>query len=137
MPVASLPTDFLMEYGAFNTLLASLNSAGLAGAVNVPGPYTILAPTDAAFAKLSPATQRRLAANPQALAELLKCHVIAGNVELGSLGARGKTFKTLGARAVTLQVRNGQLLANGAIVGEVMPTSDGQIWVLNKVLFTR
>lgn len=127
----------MASYGLFNTLLASLNSTGLAGAVNGSGPFTILAPPDSAFAKLSPATQRRLANNPQALAELLKCHVILGNVDLGSIGPRGKTFKTLGARSVTLQVRNGQLTANGAIIGEVIPTSNGQIWVLNKALFVR
>jgi uncharacterized surface protein with fasciclin (FAS1) repeats len=131
------PADTLASYGVFNTLLAALNSTGLAGTVNGPGPYTILAPPDSAFAKLSPATQRRLAGNPQALAELLKCHIILGNVDLGSIGPRGKTFKTLGARSVTLQVRNGQLTANGTIIGEVIPASNGQIWALNKVLFVR
>lgn len=137
LPAYAAPTDVLAEYGVFNTFLTGLNSTGLAGVVNVPGPYTIIAPTDAAFAKLSPATQRRLASNPQALVELLKCLVIVGDVDLASLGPRAKAFQTLGARQVLLQVRNGQLLANGAVVGEVIPTSNGQIWVPSKVLFVR
>jgi len=137
LPHVFAPAETLAAYGVFNTLLASLNSTGLAGALNGPGSYTILAPPDSAFAKLSPATQRRLANNPQALAELLKCHIILGNIDLGGVTSRGKAFKTLGARSVLLQVRNGQLTANGAIVGEVIPTSNGQIWVLNNVLFVR
>jgi uncharacterized surface protein with fasciclin (FAS1) repeats len=137
LPTSALPSDVLAQNGVFNTLLTALNSAGLAGAVDVPGPYTILAPTDEAFAKLSPATQRRLQNNPQALTELLKCHVIAGNIDLSNLGPRGKAFKTLGARNVILQVRNGQLFANGVIIGEVFPTSNGQVWVPSRVLFVR
>jgi uncharacterized surface protein with fasciclin (FAS1) repeats len=131
------PADLLAEYGVFNTLLAALTSTGLDSVVNVPGPYTILAPTDTAFAKLSPATQHRLESNPQALAELLKCHIIIGNIDLASLGPRVKAYPTLGARKVMLQVRNGQLLANGVIIGEVIPSNNGQIWVPNKVLFVR
>jgi uncharacterized surface protein with fasciclin (FAS1) repeats len=137
LPAAAAPTDALALNGVFNTLLAALNSTGLAGAVNGPGPYTILAPTDAAFAKLSPAAQRRLQNNPHALAELLKCHVIVGNVDLGSLGPRGKAFKTLGARNVILQVRNNQLFANGVMIGDIFPSSNGQIWVPSRVLFVR
>jgi uncharacterized surface protein with fasciclin (FAS1) repeats len=137
LPAAHAPTDVLAEYGVFNTLLSALNSTGLAGALNGPGPYTLIAPADAAFASLSPATQRRLASNPQALAELLKCHVIIGNIDIGSLGPRAKAFPTLGARKVMLQVRNGQLLVNGVMVGEVIPTRNGQIWVPSRVLFVR
>lgn len=134
---AQAPTDVLAANGVFTKLLAGLNSTGLAGVVNGPGAYTIIAPTDAAFAALSPATQRRLASNPKALEELLRCHIILGNVDLGSLGPRAKAFPTLGARKVFLQVRNGQLLVNGVVVGDAIPTSNGQIWVPSRVLFVR
>jgi uncharacterized surface protein with fasciclin (FAS1) repeats len=137
LPALQTPTDTLAVKGAFNTLLAGLNSTGLAGVVNGPGAYTIIAPTDAAFAALTPATQRRLAGNPKALEELLRCHIIIGNVDLASLGSHVKTFPTLGARKVALQVRNGQLLVNGAVIGEVIPASNGQIWVPSRVLFVR
>lgn len=135
--LAQSPTDVLSANGVFSKMLAGLNSTGLAGVVNGVGAYTILAPGDDAFAALTPATQRRLAGNPKALEELLRCHIILGNVNFGSLGARAKAFPTLGARKVFLQVRNGQLLANGVVVGDIIPTSNGQIWVPSRVLFVQ
>ncbi len=136
-PEFQSPTDTLAANGTFSKLLAGLDSTGLAGVVNGTGAYTIIAPTDVAFAALSPATQRRLASNPQALEELLRCHIILGNVDLASLGPRAKTFPTLGKRKVLVQVRNGQLLVNGVVVGDAIPTSNGQIWVPSRVLFVR
>lgn len=134
---AQSPTDVLAANGVFNTLLTGLNSTSLADVVNGPGAYTILAPTDTAFAALSPATQRRLANNPKALEELLRCHIIIGNIDITRLGARARAFPTLGTRKVWLQVRNGQLLANGVVVGDAIPASNGQIWVPSRVLFVR
>ncbi len=131
------PVSALANYGVFNTLLDALNATGLAQTLSGSGPFTILAPTDIAFGKLSKATQDRMAKFPGTLAELLKCHVIVGAVDIKSIGPNGKTFKTLGARPITLRVRNGTLYANNAIVGEVAPTSNGAGLVIDRVLFVR
>jgi uncharacterized surface protein with fasciclin (FAS1) repeats len=129
----------LANYKVFNTLLAAANAAGVTSVLAGPGPYTILAPTDAAFTHLSPARLNALLRNPKQLAELLKCHIIHGVVDPAQLvGAKGKTFRTLGVRSVTLRVaKNGQLLANNANIGEIIPTSNGQIFALDRVLFFR
>lgn len=129
----------LANYKVFNTLLAAANAAGVTNVLAGPGPSTILAPTDAAFAHLSPARLNALLRNPKQLAELLKCHIIPGMVDPAQLvGAKGKTFRTLGARSVTLRVaRNGQLLVNNANVGEIIPASNGVIFALDRVLFVR
>jgi uncharacterized surface protein with fasciclin (FAS1) repeats len=129
----------LANYKVFNTLLAAANAAGVTSVLAGPGPYTILAPTDAAFANLSPARLNALLRNPAQLAELLKCHIIPGVVDPAQLvGTKGRSFKTLGVRSVTLRVaRNGQLLANNANVGEIIPASNGQILALDRVLFVR
>jgi uncharacterized surface protein with fasciclin (FAS1) repeats len=129
----------LANYGAFNTLLTAANAAGVTGLLAGPGPYTILAPTDAAFVKLSPARINQLLRNPKQLAEALKCHIIPGVVDPALLvGTKGRTLQTLCTRTVTLRVaKNGQLLANNAIVGEIIPTSNGVIFALDRVLFVR
>ncbi len=139
LPVAGPldPVNTLANYGVFNTLLGALNSTGLAQALSGPGPFTVLAPTDIAFGKLSKATQDRMAKFPGSLTELLKCHVIVGTVDIKSIGPNGKTFETLGARPITLRVRNGTLYANNAIVGEVAQTSNGAVLVIDRVLFVR
>jgi len=139
LPVAGPldPVSALANYGVFNILLDALNATGLAQTLSGSGPFTILAPTDIAFGKLSKATQDRMAKFPGTLAELLKCHVIVGTVDIKSIGPNGKTYKTLGASPITLRVRNGTLYANNAIVGEVAKTGNGSVLVLDRVLFVR
>ena len=64
--------------GVFNTLLAAVDGAGLRGALEGPGPFTVFAPVDDAFAALPPGTVQTLVDNPPQLARILKYHVLAG-----------------------------------------------------------
>ena len=64
--------------GAFNTLLAAVDAAGLRGALEGPGPFTVFAPVDDAFAALPPGTVQTLVDNTPQLARILKFHVLAG-----------------------------------------------------------
>jgi len=64
--------------GAFNTLLAAVDAAGLRGALEGPGPFTVFAPVDDAFVALPPGTVQTLVDNPPQLARILKYHVLAG-----------------------------------------------------------
>ena len=68
--------------GSFNTLLAAATAAGLADALQGPGPFTVFAPTDAAFAKLGKKTIANLLKpeNKELLATILKHHVVSGKV---------------------------------------------------------
>lgn len=136
-PVVQDADAWLSSNGAFSALLQAADLAGVRALFSAPGPYTILAPTDAAFDQLSPSGRDRLLNNPRLLAEVLKCHIIPGVVDLAGIGTRGRTFRTLGARSVTLRVRNGALYANDAIIGEVVPVSNGVILVPDRVLFVR
>jgi uncharacterized surface protein with fasciclin (FAS1) repeats len=91
--------------GSFSTLLAAADAAGLVGALQGDGPLTVFAPTDAAFAALPEGTVETLLKpeNKDALAGILKLHVISGKVKAGDL--LGKTTV-----ATTL---NGDLSVNG------------------------
>src|SRR5512139_3745426 len=72
--------DTVLSAGNFKTLSALLKTAGLADALKAQGPFTIFAPTDAAFAQLSPETLDALNKDPQKLATLLKYHVVEGQI---------------------------------------------------------
>ncbi|MEY3757728.1 MAG: hypothetical protein RLZZ263_882, partial [Cyanobacteriota bacterium] len=64
--------------GVFNTLLAAVDAAGLRGALEGPGPFTVFAPVDDAFAALPPGTVQTLVDNPPQLARILNYHVLSG-----------------------------------------------------------
>ena len=64
----------------FNTLVAAVTAAGLGATLKSPGPFTVFAPTDEAFAKLPPGTVEGLLKDPAALAKILTYHVVPGKV---------------------------------------------------------
>jgi uncharacterized surface protein with fasciclin (FAS1) repeats len=71
--------DTAAAAGVFNTLLAAVDAAGLRSALDGPGPFTVFAPVDDAFAALPPGTVQTLVDNPPQLARILKYHVLAGS----------------------------------------------------------
>src|SRR5438309_3570282 len=72
--------DTAIEAGQFNTLVKAVQAAGLVDTLKGPGPFTVFAPTDEAFAKLPPGTLEKLLANPDQLKKVLTYHVVAGKV---------------------------------------------------------
>ena len=77
---SSLPdiVDTAVAAGSFKTLAAALQAAGLVETLKGPGPFTVFAPTDAAFAKLPAGTVEALLKDKQKLAAVLTYHVVAG-----------------------------------------------------------
>ncbi|MBD1873746.1 fasciclin domain-containing protein [Nodosilinea sp. FACHB-131] len=75
-----MPTivDIAVNTEGFSTLVAAVQAAGLVEALQSPGPFTVFAPNDAAFAKLPPGTVQTLVQNPPQLGRILKFHVVAG-----------------------------------------------------------
>lgn len=117
-----------------STLMTALNKAGLTKDIDNNGPYTIFAPTNAAFAALPKGRLNKLLASPKALASLLQNHVVAGNYTLAKLESLPATL-TLSGRYVDVKS-----CMNKAMVGKAMvrhaniATSDGRIDIINKVL---
>jgi uncharacterized surface protein with fasciclin (FAS1) repeats len=71
--------------GVFNILLTAVEAAGLTSALEGPGPFTVFAPVDDAFAALPPGTVQTLVDNPPQLARILKYHVLVGALSRQSL----------------------------------------------------
>jgi uncharacterized surface protein with fasciclin (FAS1) repeats len=114
----------------FGTLVSAIKAAGLAEALSGEGPFTVFAPTDAAFAKIPKATLEKLAspANKAELQKLLKLHVVSGSV----MAAQIKSGKV---GALNIVANNGKVKVNGAnVVKADIKASNGVIHAIDAVL---
>ncbi len=120
--------------GQFKTLVSLVKQAGLAGALSGPGPLTVFAPTDAAFAKVPKATLAALAKNRAELKAVLLYHVVKGKVTAAQV-AKLTTAQTLEGGSLSIRVAGGNVYVGGARVLEAnVMASNGVIHVINKVL---
>ncbi len=120
--------------GQFKTLVAAVQAAGLVEALQGAGPFTVFAPTDAAFAKLPAGTVEALLKDPKALGDILLYHVIPGEVKAAAV-ADGLVGKTLQGSTVTFKVMDGKAMINGAnIVATDVLASNGVIHVIDSVI---
>ena len=120
--------------GQFNTLVAAVKAAGLVDALQGKGPFTVFAPTDAAFAKLPAGTVEGLLKDPKALANILLYHVVPGAVKAEAV-KDGLTAKTLQGSPVTFKVMDGKAMIEGAgIVATDVLASNGVIHVIDSVI---
>ena len=120
--------------GKFTTLTKLLNKAGLVSALQKPGPYTVFAPTDAAFAKVPKKTLNALLRDNAKLKAVLLYHVVAGRVTANKVVAL-RSAKTLNGQSVRIRVAGMNVFVGGAKVTtpDVMATN-GVIHVINRVL---
>jgi uncharacterized surface protein with fasciclin (FAS1) repeats len=121
--------------GEFTTLVSLVKKAGLAKTLSGDGPFTVFAPTDAAFAKVPKATLNKLAKNKKQLRAVLLYHVLAGEVP-SSTAMTLKSAKTLQGDRISLRVRDGSLVVNGSarVVTADVAASNGVIHVIDAVL---
>ena len=128
--------EVAVDAGNFTTLVTALKAAGLVDALQGPGPFTVFAPTDAAFAKLPPGTVETLLADPERLASILTYHVVAGKVLAGDI-VRGKGARptTLNGQSLAVSVRGGKVFVNSSQVTTAdIAASNGVIHVIDTVL---
>ena len=120
--------------GQFKTLASLIQKAGLAGALQGKGPYTVFAPTDAAFAKVPKATLTALANNKTKLRAVLLYHVVKGKVSAAQ-AMKLHSAKTLEGKSLSIKVSGGKVIVGGATVVKAnVMASNGVIHVINKVL---
>ncbi len=120
--------------GKFKTLVALVKQAGLAGTLQGKGPFTVFAPTDAAFAKVPKSTLTALAKNKAKLRAVLLYHVAAGRVKAAKV-VQLKSVKTLNGQSVGVRVSNGKVTVGGArVIATDIAASNGVIHVIDKVL---
>ena len=132
--------DTAVAAGQFKTLAAALNAAGLVETLKGPGPFTVFAPTDAAFAKLPAGTVEDLLKpysgheNKAKLTAILTYHVVPGAV-MAEQVTKLDEAKTVNGAMVKVSAMNGKVMINDADVEKAdIETSNGVIHVIDKVL---
>jgi len=120
--------------GQFSTLTTLLKKAGLVSTLGRPGPYTVFAPTNAAFAKVPKQTLDALLADKAKLRAVLLYHVVPGKVTAAKV-VKLSSAKTANGERVRIRVKGSTVYVNGAKVtkADVMATN-GVIHVVDRVL---
>jgi uncharacterized surface protein with fasciclin (FAS1) repeats len=127
--------DIAVSDSRFTTLVAALTAAGLVDDLSGPGPFTVFAPTNAAFAALPPGTVEALLADIPALTSVLTYHVVPGAVPASTV-VNLNSATTLQGSDVLITVRDGGVVLNGSvnvIITDIV-ASNGVIHVIDAVL---
>jgi uncharacterized surface protein with fasciclin (FAS1) repeats len=128
--------DTAVAAGDFKTLAAALQAAGLVDTLKGPGPFTVFAPTDEAFAKLPAGTVEDLLKpeNKQKLISILTYHVVAGKVMAKDV-AKLHEAKTVNGQDVKIMVEGSKVMAdNSNVVKTDIQCTNGVIHVIDTVL---
>jgi uncharacterized surface protein with fasciclin (FAS1) repeats len=125
--------------GGFTTLVAAVKAAGLVDTLKGPGPFTVFAPTDAAFAKLPAGTLESLLKpeNKAKLVSILTYHVVAGKVMAADV-VKLKSAKTVEGESIAIKTADGGVMVDKAHVTKTdIETSNGVIHVIDTVLMPK
>jgi uncharacterized surface protein with fasciclin (FAS1) repeats len=116
----------------FTTLVAAVQAAGLVEALQTPGPFTVFAPTDAAFAKLPGGTITTLVQNPPQLGRILKYHVVSGRYTKADLEGLSEVTSLEGT-TIRLNFKKNEVKNATAIATDIEATN-GIIHVIDNVI---
>lgn len=133
-PTSQTIVDIAVADGRFKTLVAALNAAGLTETLKGPGPFTVFAPTDDAFAKLPPGTVDALLQDPVKLKGILLYHVVPGRLTAADV-VKHTELQTAQGATVKITVSSGKVMINNAtVIQPDVSASNGIIHVIDTVL---
>jgi uncharacterized surface protein with fasciclin (FAS1) repeats len=120
----------------FSTLVTAIKAAGLVDTLNGKGPFTVFAPTDAAFAKLPPGTVEGLLKDPAKLKDILTYHVVPAKVMAKDV--KPGAVKTVNGKSFMVATKDGKVMVDGATVTATdVAASNGVIHVIDTVILPK
>ncbi len=124
------------DAGTFHTLVAAVKAAGLAETLSGPGPFTVFAPTDEAFAKLGKDTIATLLKpeNKEKLATILKHHVVAGTVPAAAAMKLDEATALDGTKLALKKSATGLTVGGANVVATDVCAGNGVIHVVDAVI---
>jgi len=137
LPVDGTIVDVAAKNGSFNTLVAAVKEAGLVETLSGKGPFTVLAPTDAAFAKLPAGTLEMLLKpeNKKQLVDILSYHVVPGVAAYSDAVVKMTEVPTVLGSPIAVKVVGGKVMLNGAtVVAADVEATNGVIHVVDTVI---
>lgn len=128
--------DTAVKAGSFSTLVAAVKAAGLVETLKGKGPFTVFAPTDAAFKKLPAGTVESLLKpeNKAKLASILTYHVIPGKVMSKDIAGKKLQAKTVQGQKVSVDATKGVKIDSANVTKADIATSNGVIHVIDSVI---
>lgn len=135
-PAGENIVEVAQETPDLSTLVKALTAAELVETLEEPGPYTVFAPTNAAFKALGSETLNSLLkpANKDQLTEILTYHVVPGELTSSEL-SNGQKLKTVQGDSLTVRLSGGNVTVNGAkVVTADVEASNGVVHVIDEVL---
>nr|WP_261385906.1 fasciclin domain-containing protein [Tateyamaria omphalii] len=128
--------DTAIAAGSFNTLVAAVQAADLVDTLKSPGPFTVFAPTDEAFAALPAGTVENLLKpeNKDQLVSILTYHVLPGQTLSSDLAGQRLSVATVNGANVHIDGRNGVKVEKSNVIQADILASNGVIHVIDRVL---
>jgi len=128
--------DTAVSAGQFKTLVAAVTAAGLVDTLKSKGPFTVFAPTDAAFAKLPAGTVESLLKpeNKSKLVAILTYHVVSGKVMSADIAGKKLSVATVQGGKIKVNAMSGVMINGAKVVSADIAASNGVIHVIDKVI---
>ena len=127
--------DTAIAAGNFNTLATALKAAGLVETLKGTGPFTVFAPTDAAFAKIPKAQLNALLADKAKLTAVLTYHVVPGKVM--SKDVKAGMVKTVQGSSLTVATMGGVKVDNANVIAVDIVADNGVIHIIDTVILPK
>ncbi|WP_088893581.1 fasciclin domain-containing protein [Leptolyngbya ohadii] len=125
--------DIAVGAGSFNTLVTAVKAANLVDVLKSPGPFTVFAPNDDAFAKLPPGTITTLVQNIPQLTRILTFHVVPGRLKKEDLAKLG-TVTSVEGSPIPIDCSDGFEVKNATVLAADIEADNGIIHVLDRVI---
>jgi uncharacterized surface protein with fasciclin (FAS1) repeats len=126
--------DVAASAGHFSTLLAAVKAAGLEATLRGPGPFTVFAPTDAAFAALPDGTVEALLMDKAGLTSILTYHVVSGRVMAADVVKLTEAITVNGEKVAVVVGRDGVTVNGAKVVQTDIAASNGVIHVIDRII---
>ena len=125
--------DIAVSAGGFKTLVTAVQAAGLVDTLKGPGPFTVFAPNDDAFAKLPPGTIQTLVQNIPQLTRILTYHVVLGKFTQADLAQAG-TVMSIEGSPISIDCSEGFEVKNATVLASDIEADNGIIHVIDTVI---
>jgi len=128
--------DTAINAGSFKTLVAAVQAAGLAETLSGPGPFTVFAPTDEAFAKLPKGTVEGLLKDKAKLTAILTYHVVAGKMMAADV-LKQRSLKSVQGQNIPVETNGGVKVDGANVIKTDIVTDNGVIHVIDHVILPK
>ena len=125
--------ELAVSAGSFQTLVTAVQAAGLVDTLKSPGPFTVFAPTDDAFAKLPPGTVQTLVQNIPQLTRILTYHVVPGKLMAADI-AKLNSLTSVEGSEIKVDTSDGFEVKNATVIAPDIEADNGVIHVIDNVI---